>query len=282
MPDALSAELLKLRRHKATWFLVWLYPILFTILFLLTIAVGMAGLEPPDHQALPSWLAQTAIPWRIPGNGLGRYMMAAFIAVVFAGEYGWNTWKLIVPHRSRNALIAAKYGAVLLLFAAAFVLSALISLAGTWADDVLTGDVIPGGITAGGLLRVHGEAALAAFAPFLVTLGYASLASVLTRSTLAGLVIALVAVTAEQLVFAFGPALAMKAPAIAWALYHALPGYHVDNLASWIQHAAPLQTPFPTGSTVALSWPVSLAAVLAWLLLLIGGTFAAFRRQDIN
>ena len=282
MLDALSAELLKLRRHKATWFLVWLYPILFTIIFTLSTAVGMAGLEPPDRQNLASWLAQTAIPWRIPGNGLGRYMMAAYIALVFAGEYGWNTWKLIVPHRSRSSLIAAKYGAVILLFLAAFVLSAFISLLGTWADDVLTGDIVPAGIGAASLLRVHGQAALSALSPFLVTLGYASLAAVLTRSTLAGLVIALVAVTAEQLVLAFGPALAMKAPAIAWVLYQALPGYHLDNLAAWTQQGAGLHTPFPGGGVVAWSWPASLAAVAAWLLILIGGTFAAFRRQDIN
>jgi ABC-2 type transport system permease protein len=282
MLDALSAELLKLRRHKATWFLVWLYPILFTVLFLIAIAIGLAGVEEPDRQSLADWLNDTAVIWRVSGNSLGRYLIAAFVAVVFAGEYGWNTWKLIVPHRSRTGLIAAKYAAVLLLFAAAFVLTALISILGTWAEDVLTGDTVPAGITAGALLRVHGAGALAALAPLLVTIGYASLAAVLTRSMVAALVIALVAVTIEQLVFSFAAILSIKFPAAIGILYHALPGYHVANLASWIREGVALRTEFPAGNVVELAWPVSLATAAAWILLLFAATFAAFRRQDIN
>jgi ABC-2 type transport system permease protein len=282
MLDALSAEIFKLRRHKAIWFLVWIYPILFAIALVILTGVGMARVVPVHPESLAKWLDDTALVWRIPSSSFGRYLIAGFVALAFAGEYGWNTWKLIVPHRSRMALIAAKYGAVLILFFASFVLTALISIAGAWTSDVLAHQVVPAGITATGLLRVHGAAALAALPPFLVTVGYASLAAVLTRSTIAALIIALVAITVEQLVFGLAPMLSPEFPRLVAILYHALPGYHLANLASWIEHGAALRIEFPGGSTVALAWPVSLATIGAWLLVLIGGTFAAFARQDIN
>ncbi|HEX5236979.1 MAG TPA: ABC transporter permease [Sphingomicrobium sp.] len=282
MLDAISAELLKLRRHKATWFLVWIYPILFAVGILILLATAASGAVPHHHQSLAEWLSATAIVWRIPASSFGRYLIAAFVAVVFAGEYGWNTWKLIIPHRSRTALVAAKYCAVAILLLIAFVLSALITIVGNWASGIVTGDAAPAGITLMGLLRVQGTAALVALAPFLVTIGYASVAAVLTRSTIAALVIALVAVTIEQLVFGLGPLASAEFPKLAAVLYDVLPGYHLGNLASWIQTGAALRTEFAGGRQVALSWPVSLAVIAAWVFALIGGTFVVFSRQDIN
>jgi ABC-2 type transport system permease protein len=282
MLEAVSAELLKLRRHKATWFLVWIYPILFAVGILILLATAASGAVPHHPQSLADWLSATAIAWHIPASSFGRYLIAAFVAVVFAGEYGWNTWKLIIPHRSRMALIGAKYCAVAILLVIAFILSALITTLGNWASGIITGDSAPAGITVIGLLRVHGTAAFVALAPFLVTIGYASLAAVLTRSTIAALVIALVAVTIEQLVFDLGPLASAEFPKLVAVLYHVLPGYHLGNLASWIQTGAALRTEFAGGRQVALSWPISLAVIAAWVFGLIGGTFAVFARQDIN
>lgn len=283
MLSAMSAESAKLLRHKATWSLVWLYPIGFTLIFVIAIVVGLAGgNQTPEPPSLAGWIGDTAMIWQVPGNSLGRYLIAAWVAVVFAGEYGWNTWKLIVPHRSRAQLIAAKYLTVLLLFAAAFVLTALISVIGVWAEDVATGDAVPAGITAGLLLREHGQGALAAMAPVFLTIGYASLAAILTRSTIAALVITIVALTVEQLLFTFAPILSLRYPSTIWALYHTLPGYHLANLAQWFTEGQALVRPLPPTGQVALSWGTSLAAAAAWIAATIGLTFAAFRRQDIN
>lgn len=282
MLDALSAELLKLRRHKATWSLVWLYPIGFALIFLIGIVVGIAGGDSPEQPSLQEWLENTAFAWYVPRNPVGRILIAAYVAVVFAGEYGWNTWKLIVPHRSRGALIAAKYAAVLILFALAFLATALISTLGIWIDGAATGDTIPAGASAGALLAEHGRGALAALAPFAVTVACASLAAILTRSTIAALVIAIVLVSIEQLIFSFGPILSMRFPAIVWPLYHALPGYHLANLTEWIAEAKALSAEFPAGRTVSFGWATSLAVVTAWVVLPAAATFAAFKRQDIN
>lgn len=282
MLDAISAETLKLTRHKATWFLVWLYPIGFILITLIAIMVTILNPQPPEPQSLEEWLGGTAIVWQIPGNTMGRYLIAAYVALVFAGEYGWNTWKLIVPHRARGSLIAAKYAAAFGLLLIAFTLAALISIFANWFVDMLAGDPLPSGITAGGLLAVHGEKALASLAPALVTMGYASLAAVLTRSTLAAFVVAMVATTLEQLFFNFGPMLSLKAPALTWALYNVLPGYHLGNLGSWISEGKALVSVFPLSGALALSWATSLAAAAAWIGGLAGLTFLTFRRQDLN
>jgi ABC-type transport system involved in multi-copper enzyme maturation permease subunit len=282
MLEALSAEALKMRTHKATWFLVWLFPIVFTAIMLLMIGAGMLGFEKPDRPDVADWLENTTMIWFVPNNAVGRYLLSAFVAVIFAGEYGWNTWKLIVPHRRRASLIAAKYALTILLFAISFALTATLLIGLAFADDALTGDTVPAGLTAAAIWGEHGRAALAAVAPVLISIAYASLAAVLTRSTIAALVIAIVATTLEQVVVGFGPQLYAKFPSIVWPLYHVLPGHHIANLAEFIREGAALKRPFPGGQVVEYSWTASLAILTAWIATLWGATFAAFQRQDIN
>jgi hypothetical protein len=147
---------------------------------------------------------------------------------------------------------------------------------------VVSGDVIPAGITAGAILNAHGAGALSALGPALLTISYAALAAVLTRSTLAALVIVIVAVTLEQLLFNGAGFLSTKAPGLIWLLFHVLPGYHLANLESWIQEGTALSAKFPTMGVVALTWTTSLAVATAWISGLVTLTFAAFKRQDIN
>ena len=282
MLEALSAEALKMRRHKATWFLVWLYPIAFSVIMLLAIGAGLAGADQPGNQTAADWVENTAIIWFVPNNSMGRYLIAGFVTVVFAGEYGWNTWKLIVPHRSRTALIAAKFALIAILFAIAFTLTALLTILFSWLDSVVTGEVIPGGVTAAMIRDMHGRAALAAVAPFLVTVAYASLAAVLTRSTLAALIIAILATTLEQIIFSFGVPLSLRFPGAIDLLYPSLPGYHIANLGEWIREGQALSVAFPAGHEVAFGWAASATVIASWTLLLASGALLAFRRQDIN
>ncbi|HEY0130374.1 MAG TPA: hypothetical protein VGB57_03140 [Allosphingosinicella sp.] len=282
MLEALSAEALKMRTHKATWFLVWLFPIAFTIIMLLMIGAGMMGFDPPEQPNVHSWLENTTLIWFIPNNAFGRYLISAFVAVVFAGEYGWNTWKLIVPHRRRASLIAAKYALSVLLLAISFLLTAALITGLTFADDALTGDTIPAGITAAVLWEAHSESALAAMLPILIAVGYASLAAILTRSTIAALVIAIAATTLEQVIVGYGPQLYLNFPSIVWPLYNVLPGHHLANISDCIREGAALKRGFPGGLVVHYSCLASLGILAAWIAALWGATFAAFSRQDIN
>jgi len=283
MLDAISAEALKFTRHRATWGLVWIWPIGLSVIGLIAIAVGLLNPAVADSgQAnAAGWISDSVAFWRVPGQGLGRSVIGAFVAVVFAGEYGWNTWKLIVPHRARSTLIAAKYVVALALLFAGFALGAMVFNLVGWAEDVLTGDPIPPGIELGALAAAHGVGALAAIAPLLLTTAYVSLAAILTRSTVAALMIGFAITTAEQLFRTFAPLLEPYAPALIGALYRALPGYHVANIGSWITTGEVVRAPFASGLYSA-PFGASLAIVAGWIVLLVALTFWRFRRQDIN
>lgn len=284
MLDAIAAEALKFRRHRATWSLVWVWPIGLTVIWLLAIGVDLANGGAGGERGEPSaagWIADSVGFWNVPPHPFGRYLIGAFVAVMFAGEYGWNTWKLIVPHRARTTLIAAKYVVALALLACGFLLGALAFNLFGWLEDIATGDPIPKGIAIGALLEAHGLAALAAVAPILLTTAYVSLAAILTRSPVAALVIGLVVTTLESVFRSFAPMFEPYSPALVGALYRALPGYHLANLGDRITSGRILEIPFPSGAFSA-SWPVSLGIVAGWILLLAGLTFWSFRRQDIN
>ncbi|HEX9933380.1 MAG TPA: hypothetical protein VGB08_11110 [Allosphingosinicella sp.] len=284
MLDALRAEAAKIGRHKATWGLVWIYPIVMagTICLIVAMTLLNGGDVVDKAPSLGEWLDDAAAFWGLPGEMVMRMLIAAYVAVVFAGEYGWNTWKLIVPHRARGSLLAAKYALVLILFAIAFTAASMLFTLGVWTDDVMSGDPVPAGITLGGLARAHGAGALAAIAPVLVTIGYASLAAILTRSMIGALIVSIVMIGVESLIGSFAPMLAVYLPSAMWALVHALPGYHLANVASWIGEGEALSMPFPSGAVLALGWTTSLAVLAAWIAGLVAAAFALFRRQDIN
>jgi ABC-type transport system involved in multi-copper enzyme maturation permease subunit len=284
MLSAMSAEALKLRRHRATWLLVWIFPILVLVGYTVAIIAQLVQNSPPPSgpPELSKWLENAADFWDMPSNGLARMLVGSFIAVVFAGEYGWNTWKLIVPHRSRTTLIAAKYAVSLALVYAAFLLAALIMMGMAWLEDVLTGDPIPQGITLGGVAQAHWSGFIGGLPAILFTTAFVSMAAIFTRSTVAALVIGIVVVTLEQLFRELGPLLAMYLPGVTELLYQLLPGYHLANLARWANVGSAREVPFPTGEMVAYDWTTSLAIVAAWTAALVALTFLRFRRQDIN
>jgi len=130
-------------------------------------------------------------------------------------------------------------------------------------------------VSAAGLLAAHGRAALGASLAVLLTVAYAGAGAVLARSTLAGVIIAVVAVTAEGLLQQFAILLEP------W-LVQALPAYHLQNLGRWIDDGEALAQPFKDGSVVRLGWGASLAVYAAWVGGLIALSFVAFRRQDLN
>ena len=129
----------------------------------------------------------------------------------------------------------------------------------------MTGDPIPAGITAGALLKAHGLAALAAVAPVLLTTAYVSLAAILTRSTVAALVIGLVITTVEQLFRSFAPMLEPYAPAWSARSIRRCPAIMSPMSAAGSPTGEVVEVPFPSGA-FSTSSAVSLAIVAAWTL----------------
>lgn len=284
MLDAFSAETLKLRRHRATWFLVWIFPIGALILYSAAILIQLSrGLPPtPVAPELDAWMNSATNFWGLPRSGFGRIIVTSYVAIVFAGEYAWNTWKLIVPHRARPSLLAAKFAVSVLLLYAAFIAAALLVNLLGWLGDSVRGNPLPEGISAGAIAMAHLQGFATTLPGVLLSAAIAALAAILTRSTAAAIVIGIIVITVEQLFTAFAPVLSLYLPGIVDGMYVALPGYHLGNLTSWMLDGSARIVPFPDGSTIAWGWQGSLAIAGGWIAGLTALSFWCFGRQDIN
>ena len=278
MIGIVQAEALKLLRHRGIWGLVWIVPIGLVLLWLIATALHFShampshGPRPPVDAA--RWIAGTAMTWQFASNSFGRYLIAGFTALAFAGEYGWSTWKLIVPHRSRGSLLAAKYGVVLLLELAAFVAAGLIGIVLALVDSVLVGESIPTGVTLAGVVSAQATGLATALPAILLTIAYAAAAAIVFRSTMAAVIVGIVAVTLERLAATF-------APLIPKGVVLVLPSVYLDNLQSWIAtgHGMPLML---AEGPVEIGWLVSAVVLAAWIAALVALTLFQFRRQDLT
>lgn len=281
MLNPVSAELLKLRRHRATWMLVWIFPIGAFVIPMIVILAQLAQGTAPSTADVSRWIGDATDFWDLPPDTLGRFLIGSFVAVAFAGEYGWNTWKLVVPHRSRTTLLVAKYVVTVGLVYAAFLIAAPMVTGFKWLEDVLTGDVVPDGIGAGALIAAHGERLLAGLPTILFTVSLSAFAAIMTRSTTAAIIVSIVYVMFEQLFRVFAPAFALYVPGVE-TLFELLPGYHLANIMGWLSEGQGAVQPFASGHTTAYALGASLAVVAAWIAILVALTVWRFRKQDIN
>ena len=283
MLDAVAAEALKMRRHQGTWLMVWIYPIaIFLIALASLIYYQFAPVSPPGNpQSAAAWIADSAIFWRAPGSAPGRILIAGFVALLFAGEYSWNTWKLIIPARKRWQLVVAKWAVAIGFVFAAFVLTDLISLTTEWLRS-LQGSAIPEGVTLSDILAAHARAAAYALLPIAYATAFAALFAVLTRSILATVIISIGLVILEGMLGLLGVFFHARAPDLTRFLIETLPPYHMLNLIEWANRKAGLVSPLGPDASVALSWTTSLLALLAWIGLAMAITLLRFSRQDLN
>lgn len=286
MRNVISAEWTKLLPHKGTWLLVWIYPIVVLALLIIGIIVELSKAHvpaTPDHVATAAnWIQGTSFIWYVPTVTLGRYFIAAYFALVFAGEYGWNTWKLVVPHAARWKLIGAKYVVTIGLLYLAWAAAALLATAFSFLESTVTGEAIPKGVTLATIASAHGALIVQGIAPLLIAAGYATLMAVLTRSTLAAFLISLVLVTLDDLLGKL--VMWLSALGNEWLVipYRILPGYHLDNLSSWLKEGVGYQVKLASGASVAYSQTMSLMVLGAWIVGLGALVFVLFRRQDLN
>jgi ABC-2 type transport system permease protein len=281
MLDAVRAEALKLRRHRATWLMVWIYPIL-TILLVAGILIygAFSAHTTGEERTAAKWIHDSALLWNVPSSGPGRFLIAGFSAVVFAGEYGWNTWKLIIPARSRWQLIAAKWAVAFGFVTIAFIAADLILLLGDWLGG-FQGDRIPAGVTLGAVAEAHWKALGYAILPILFTIAFAAMFAILTQSILATVILSIAMVIIEGLM----PFIAIWAyqyvPGLVAALVKLLPFYHMTNLNTWAKGAG-MTLPLGPGEVVALSWAMSFWMLMGWIAAAGAVTQARFLRQDLN
>lgn len=294
MRSALAAEWRKLLGHmKAIAFLVWIYPVgALMVVLLIDILPGLLIDTVRDFAAMspPRWTDDLLAVWGMmngfPGGTFLRMPFLAFIAMAFAGEYQWGTWKNIVPRQSRTALILSKFLVLGLLMLVSLLLTSLVTAGGGWLQSVLLG--IPFGpalaeVDLGAYLQGLGMQMFVTFVGTLIVAAYAALIAMYSRSILASLLlsvgVSIVEIFTSVLLLLLSQILGR--PNLVNAIV-ITPTYNLDNVRSWvIDGVGSSYAGFPGFTAVPDLW-VSVLILLLWLVGLVGGTAVLFRRQDIT
>ena len=156
IPDSGRSQMLSLL--KAEWkkttsnrmlsgFLIWIYPIGVGAFIAMMVLVSLLSESSARAMAATSsgqWTTDMLSIWlfisrRFPGNIFGRMLPLAFMAVTFAGEYQWSTWKNVVPRSTRWNLILAKFVTLSSFIMLSLFLTSLILGAGQGLGHALTG-----------------------------------------------------------------------------------------------------------------------------------------------
>ena len=94
-----------------TGFLVWIFPVgaLAFVIFSCITMLLVSSFREVFAQDISTWTASMVGVWAFATNPFGRMFLIGFMAVTFAGEYQWQTWKNVIPRSSRTSLILVKF-----------------------------------------------------------------------------------------------------------------------------------------------------------------------------
>ncbi|MDR7118872.1 ABC transporter permease [Caulobacter sp. BE254] len=268
LADAIAAERFRLSRDRTALFWGFGFAPLVSMLFSMGIDVFTRAVL---HRTIPGETTDLANRAMGAVAGASGPFTALFLligaAAIFAGDYRWETWRLLTPRNSRVNLLAAK----LIVFAEVAAWSLLLT-AFTSVLAGLFGSVVN---HAALVAPPNGSAFLGHFAGvFVITWlevmlvgALAGLVGVVTRSTMGAVIAGLVVVFVQS-------TLAATMQATTWKSL-AIPAYAGRILKGFV--AAPDEVRPEAG-------PAGLALVLllAWLIVLAAGAVALFRRQDLT
>jgi ABC-type transport system involved in multi-copper enzyme maturation permease subunit len=295
MRDLFRAEWLKIAGNRwVAGCLIWIFPlaaVVFLIVAGLILSFSSDAREGFQQDEGPLWTENAIIIWSIPNNPIGRLILLGFTAVVFAGEYQWQTWKNVVPRNRRVALILTKFLALGVFVVVAFFLMSLIwtlgwgmltRIAGASYGPRITGEVLDD------FAQDYLLAAALAFISTIIAAGYAALAGMITRSILGGVLVGfgLTLVEGVSIVGLILIGWFLRIPDIVH-VYRFLPFYNLINVASWLNdHVPATMRPYEDGeySDIVFSDSLEFSVVLLaiWVIGLIALTVYLFRRQDIT
>ncbi|MEW6392464.1 MAG: ABC transporter permease [Pseudomonadota bacterium] len=272
LADAIAAERFRLLRDRSTLF--WGFAFAPLIGFLLSVG-GDLFLRFVIKKPMPG-LAVGLIDQVIKtlSNGastFGALFLMIGAAAVLAGDYRWETWRLLTPRNTRQNLLLAKLTVVGEAVFWSLLLSAVLS-----AFAALIGSAINGKTVAVSLLDRNPFDIVGVLAiTWLEAMTLAALAAcvgVLSRSTL-GVVIACLGVRFVQTILA-GALRAMEQGPPSWKLL-SMPVFDADLLRAAL--LAPDQLGAASGSAGA-----ALVALLVWTAALTAAAVWLFRRQDLT
>lgn len=287
LADAIRAEGYRLARSRTTWFWSVLFVPLMGLVYTVidSLAQKMLGDRlVAEGKASPEMIlamSQAKVDMGLglvgTAEGMAGALTLAFVligaATIFAGDYRWETWRLISARNGRDNLILGKVGVLKLLTLAALVAILLASLVG----GLLTAFIVHKP-----LAFTFGAEEAGRFAGFFLLswlrivqfMMISLLMAVMTRSLLAALfvplVVGLMQVASMQL---FGM---LGLQPDDWIPVLANPGGAVDVLKALIEGGAAAKM-LPDG--LVLKAAISLGF---WTLAPLVGALAWFRRQDLS
>ncbi len=261
LPSAIRAELYRTARNKAPLF--WAFfavPLLFLLLAILR-EVQLAG-APTEHS-----LAHVVIrSLRTAGNPMVHLFYAIGAATLFAGEYHWQTWRVLVPRNSRTNIVCAKFATY------GFFLS--LSLIACLVADLMPRLIVQA-LAANStweLNPVEGARLGVAFIGSLfegqVIGSIVALVAIATRSLLAAVLLPFL----MSLCVTLG--LAYLMPSHGLDLLLLAPSHAGDVIRSWAAADAERET---SGGAAFFG----LVSLVMWLILTVIATIMTFQRQDL-
>jgi hypothetical protein len=282
------AEWYKITGHRwATGCMIWVFPALAILVVIFGLFAAMVSTSFRENYEANLWTDLAIIPWFIPNNPLGRGLLIGFTAVLFAGEYQWNTWKVIVPRSQRIPLILVKFFAVALFVVFAFILMSIIwGLGGgllALATGTSYGPALDNRDVLSDFAKDYGLQMLYAFISTMIAAGYASLAAMITRSILGSAITGIIVAIGETMLLVplYLLASLFDIDSI-FHIYRFLPSYNLLNLLSWLSGETPEGLELPSGKMLVDSQLFSEVVLVCWVIGLISLTAYLFQRQDIT
>lgn len=283
--DALASETYRLLRNRVTvfWSVVFV-PLMFAVggvIYHLVnknqgdAAAAAAGL-PTTGAGSPLNLAEfITFGANQTANGALMTFMLIAAATVYAGDYRWETWRLISARNNRVALILGKVGTMKLLAAAASV-AMLVAAFVYYLAQALVFERPP---TFSLGAAEAGDAALIWLLSFVRLVQYgliALLTAVLTRSLLAALFVPWALGFGQSILGAPPVMMLLKLHPDGWPAQLLMPGLAYDTLKNLVSPGAARVM-----STEAALWP-ALASLALWCVVPLGLALLLFRRQDLS
>lgn len=281
------AEIYKIVGNRwVTCCLMWIFPLV--ALALGSLVLGILTLSGEARQGFvaepPLWTDSMIGIWNIPNNPIGRLLLVGFTAVLFGGEYQWNTWKSTVPRSRRAALILIKFLAVAIFVVFVFTFTALLWTFIQWPATLIADAPYGPPLTEPILREFANDYLLQVFTAFVGTLiaaGCAAFAAMITRSILGSIIggFVLTFLEASSLIPLSIIAFFTSQESIL-SLYRFTPTYNLLNIVAWVNERQAIEwivNDVPANDPALFS----LVVLTFWVVGLVAMTAAIFQTQDI-
>lgn len=278
LADAISAEGFKLIRNRRTLFFGFLFvPLGALVAGILGQMFMRQQLSNELLTLMPMDMANQTVAGFAQAGGPMTILFALIgAATLFAGEYRWETWRLLIPRATRTDWLGAKAVVFGLAALATVLLIGIFGVISNLFGALSSGQRIVFDAPMGEFVRALAGHTLVSWLQLMLTGGLAALAGVVTRSMLG----ALMAPLAVSLGLAFAQLRlpVENATGDDWWRVLLIPGHAFEYARMFITGAESMP-----GQTVAASTGgLALAGLALWLLIGFGGALLVFVRQDLS